>query len=104
MTEPVKEIKRRNRPSELVKCIRALDKHAAKAIARLAQLCDSRDEKIALEAAKAIPKMIADMKEQAEKMDLQVLLVQHKLGNGLRRDEPEDETPLVDFENLQNVN
>lgn len=98
-----REIKRRNRPNELVKCIRALDKHVAKAVERLAQLCDSKDEKIALEAAKAIPKIMADMKEQAEKMDLQMLLVQHKIGNGLRREDPEDETPLVDFNEIQSV-
>lgn len=101
--EQKREIKRRNRPDALMKIIRDLDKAAPGAVSGLVDLCKSQDEKIKLDACKAVLNIRGELQDQQEKRDLQVLLVQHKLGNGLRRDEP-DETPLVDFEQIQDVN
>lgn len=98
-----KKIIRRNRPSELEKVIKELGKLALPALARLAQLVESKDEKIALDASKAIPKMLADFKHQAEEADLKMILVQHKLGSLPKAGEPEDDTPLVNFNDIQQV-
>lgn len=101
MTEERKII-RRNRPDELQKLIRQLDKHAPKAIERLAKLCESSDEKIALDACKAIPKMIAEMKDQAEQRELQMMIAQHRIGT-LKGNVQEDNTPLVNFDDIQSI-
>lgn len=98
-----KKIIRRNRPSELEKVIRELGKLAPVALARLAKLVESTDEKIALDASKAIPKMLADFKHQAEEADLKMILVQHKLGTLPKPGDLEDDTPTINFDELQSV-
>lgn len=98
-----RKIIRRNRPNELERIIRSLDKQSQKAIDSLAKLCQSSDEKIALDASKAILNMIADMKDQAEKRELQMLLTQHKIGTLGKPKDDENDIPLVDFNEIQSV-
>ncbi len=102
MAEQEREIKRRKTPSALMKIIKELDKASFVAVARLQKLCDSTDEKIGLDASKAVLTLRDDFQDKAEKRELSALLVGHKLGNGLRR-EDEDETPTVDFENIAEI-
>lgn len=101
MTEERKII-RRNRPNELERIIRALDKESKTAIDRLAKLCDSTDEKIALDASKSILKMIAEMKDQAEQRELQMMIAQHRIGT-LKGNVQEDNTPIVCFDQIQEI-
>jgi hypothetical protein len=101
MTEQ-KIVKRRRTPSALEKIIRDLDKAAPDAVAGLVTLAKSLDEKIKLDACKAILNIRDDMQDKAEKRELQLMIVQHKTGNGVQREE-EDDTPEVDFENLQKI-
>lgn len=95
-------IKTRKTPSALMKIIKDLDKAAPAAVSGLVALAKSQDEKIKLDACKAILSLRDDMQDKAEKRELQLMLVQHKLGNGVRR-EDEDETPTVDFEQIQEI-
>ena len=100
--DDVRVIKTRKTPTALSKIIKDLDKAAPAAVAGLVTLAKSQDEKIKLDACKAILSLRDDMQDKAEKRELQLMLVQHKLGNGVQR-EDEDDTPTVDFENLQHV-
>lgn len=95
-------IKTRKTPSSLMKIIKDLDKAAPAAVSGLVQLSKSQDEKIKLDACKAILSLRDDMQDKAEKRELQLMLVQHKLGNGARR-EDEDETPTVCFDVIQEL-
>ena len=97
-----KVIKRRQTTSALSKIIKELDKAAPEAVSGLVSLSKSQDEKIKLDACKAILSLRDDMQDKAEKRELQLMLVQHKLGNGVRR-EDEDDTPTVDFEQIQEI-
>lgn len=102
MTEPDREIKRRKTPSALMKIIKELDKASFVAVARLQKLCGSTDEKIGLDASKAVLGLRDEMQDKAEKRELSALLVGHKMGNGLRREEEEeDETPEICFDVIQ---
>lgn len=104
MAEEQREIKRRKRPDELVKAIRALDKGVQVAIDRLIKLCDSNDEKIALDASKGLLKLLSDMKMQADERDLKKILAQVKLTGGMKfAPEEDDDTPVVDFTNVQQI-
>lgn len=101
--EEVRVIKTRKTPTALSKIIRDLDKAAPAAVSGLVALAKSSDEKIKLDACKAILSLRDDMQDKAEKRELQLMLVQHKLGNGARREDEEDEIPTVDFNEIQSV-
>lgn len=98
-----KVVKTRKTPSALMKIIKELDGASKDAVAGLVSLSKSTDEKIKLDACKAILSLRDDMQDKAEKRELQLMLVQHKLGNGARREDEEDETPTVDFEQIQEI-
>ena len=100
--DDVRVIKTRKTPTALSKIIKDLDKAAPAAVAGLVTLAKSSDEKIKLDACKAILSLRDDMQDKAEKRELQLMLVQHKLGNGVQR-ESEDDTPTVDFEQIQEI-
>ena len=51
----------RNKPHELEKVIKSLTAESAKAVKKLAALCDSPDEKIALESSKALLSNLKEM-------------------------------------------
>lgn len=108
MSEEQKPIQRRKRPDTLTKLVKQLDKLAPAALKRLGELCDSKDERVALEACKTIPKMLAEFKEQAEKRDLMLLGAQKKLGAIAQTeeedDEEEDDTPILQFDVIKDVN
>ena len=100
MTAPTKKVVR-NKPDELLKIIKALEKKSAAAVETLGKLCADESPKIRLEAAKAILDTIKEMKDQVEKQDLQRILVQAKL-NMLRPPALEDDmTPKIDFNLIQ---
>ena len=104
MTEE-REIKRRKRPDELAKLIRALDKHSQAAVETLGRLCKSEDPKIALDAAKSLTKLLAEVKGQDDTRKLQNIMLHHKLNPGkpLLPEDEDDDTPLVEFDIIQNV-
>lgn len=93
----------RTKPNELHKVIKSLSKGADKALAKLLELVDSEDEKIAFSAAKTWLDTLKEMQGQVEKQELQILLVNAKI-SGPRLQGVEDNTPLVDFNNIQEIN
>lgn len=93
----------RTKPNELQKVIKGLSKGSEKALERLLKLVDSTDEKIALSAAKTWLDTLKEMQGQVEKQELQILLVNAKI-SGPRLQGVEDNTPLVDFNNIQEIN
>jgi len=95
-------IKPRKTPTALMKIIKALDKASFTAVARLEKLCDSSDEKIGLDASKAVLSLRDDMENNAKKIELQRMIVEQKLGKGIQT-EDEDDTPTVDFEQIQEI-
>lgn len=93
----------RTKPNELQKVIKSLSKGSEKALERLLTLVDSTDEKIAFSAAKTWLDTLKEMQGQVEKQELQILLVNAKI-SGPRLQGVEDNTPLVDFNNIQEIN
>lgn len=93
----------RTKPNELHKVIKSLSKGSEKALAKLLELVDSTDEKIAFSAAKTWLDTLKEMQGQVEKQELQILLVNAKI-SGPRLQGVEDNTPLVDFNNIQEIN
>ncbi len=92
----------RSKPHELLSIIKSLSKQSQKAVATLSRLCESEDEKIALEASKGLLNAIKEMSASSHRDELQLILVKAKIGNG-RVSEQEDNTPYVDFENIQAI-
>lgn len=93
----------RNKPDELLKIIKALERKSVKAVETLGALCEDENPKVRLEASKAILDTIKDMKDQVEKQDLQRILVQAKL-NVLKPPNPsEDNTPKICFDTIQEI-
>ena len=93
----------RNKPDELLKIIKALERRSSKAVETLEALCDDEDPKVRHLAAKTILDTLKDMKDQVEKQDLQRILVQAKL-NMSRPPNPADEnTPQICFDTIQSV-
>ena len=90
----------RNKPDELLKIIKALEKKSAAAVETLGKLCADESPKIRLEAAKAILDTIKEMKDQVEKQDLQRILVQAKLNMLKPPEREEDMTPRIDFNTI----
>lgn len=93
----------RNKPDELLKIIKALEKKSSKAVETLGKLCEDESPKIRLDAAKAILDTIKDMKDQVEKQDLQRILVQAKLNMSRPPGPDEDKTPQIDFSTIQEI-
>ena len=101
MTE---EKKTRKRPDEITKLIRALDKASVAAVERLVELCASEDQDIAFKAANSLLKHLEDSTAQAVDRDFKAIMLQAKLGQLVKpTDEEEDDTPEVDFNNLQKI-
>lgn len=92
----------RTKPNELQKVIRGLSKGADKALAKLLELVDSEDEKIAFSAAKTWLDTLKEMQGQVEKQELQILLVSAKI-SGPRLQGVEDNTPRVCFDEILDV-
>lgn len=93
----------RNKPDELLKIIKALERKSAKAVETLGKLCEDENPKVRLEASKAILDTIKDMKGQVEKQDLQRILVQAKLNMSVPQNPLNDNTPLINFNEIQSV-
>lgn len=92
----------RTKPNELQKVIKGLSKGTEKALARLLELVDSEDEKIAFSAAKAWLDTLKEMQGQVEKQELQILLVNAKI-SGPRLQGVEDNTPRVCFDEILEI-
>ena len=92
----------RTKPNELQKVIRGLSKGADKALAKLLELVDSEDEKIAFSAAKTWLDTLKEMQGQVEKQELQILLVNAKI-SGPRLQGVEDNTPRVCFDEILEI-
>ena len=90
----------RNKPHELEKVIKSLTAESAKAVKKLALLCDNEDSKIALEASKALLSNLKEMSTAYHRDEMQGLLVQAKLNGGFTPIE-DDDTPMVDFNSIQ---
>ena len=84
---------------ELERTIRALSKEATKAVNKLAALCDSQDEKIALDASTRLLTALKDMSASARKDELQQILLDHKI-KGMQNPQIEDNRPIIDFNTI----
>ena len=92
----------RTKPNELQKVIKGLSKGADKALAKLLELVDSEDEKIAFSAAKTWLDTLKEMQGQVEKQELQILLVNAKI-SGPRLQGVDDNTPRVCFDEILEI-
>lgn len=87
---------------ELTKMVRSLKKLSEKAIAVLEKALDSQDEKLKVAAAQQLLKFYMDSAKETNQDSLNRLILQVKteglIGQGSTV--PEDNTPVLDFENL----
>lgn len=90
---------------ELKKLLTSFDKESHTVLKVLIKLLDSQDEKIRLDACKLFYSTQLDATKQINDDDLRRLVAnaQFKGPKELEVDEPEDNTPLVDFTNIQDV-
>lgn len=92
----------RRQSHDLKKPINLIAKEAETIVKRLLVLIDSADEKIAKDACDILLKHLASMSEQRDRDEIQRRLAHIKYGGG-KTFETEDDTPLVDFTNIQDV-
>jgi len=85
---------------ELEKTIRQLTAKSTKAVNKLAQLCDSSDEKIALDASTRLLTALKDMSASARKDELQQILLDHKIKSMSAPQLQEDNRPIIDFNTI----
>ncbi len=89
---------------KLARTINSLEKEVPEAIRMLSELMKSEDPKIALEACKTLLKTFAEMEEQKSKDEITRLIAEGRFGDGSKRlVEDDNDIPLVDFNNIQDV-
>lgn len=91
---------------ELTGLFNSLKKAHTKALAKLIDLLDSEDDKIAMAAANAIIDFELRTSKEISTDSLQQLIANHRLlqvANNSRSNEPKDVTPIVNFSQIQDV-
>lgn len=83
--------------------LKLLTRESQDAVNTLSKLMGSQDEKIKLEAAKAVIKFQQDLANDINTDDLQRLISQVKYGGPQQLDVEEDDTPSLDFSTVQPV-
>lgn len=95
-------LKRQNH--ELSKPIRLIAKELEDIINRLLKLTESQDEKVAQKACESLLDYYAKMVEQKDRDEIQRRLAHIRYGGGKTlTTEEEDDTPAIDFDNIQDV-
>lgn len=85
---------------DLKATLRKLTKVSDEAIEVLVSLLGSTDERIRMTAADKLLGFQVDISDRIEKDAFQRLLARARLGNLGGSSDPEDNTPLVDFDNI----
>lgn len=93
----------RKQTHDLNKPIRLIAKELESIIEKLVQLTESKDEKISKGACESLLDYMCKMTEQRDRDEIQRRLAHIKYGGGARTLETEDDTPLIDFGNIQDV-
>lgn len=93
----------RRQSHDLKKPISLITKEAEKIVRRLLELIDSTDEKIAKDACDILLKHLSSMSEQRDRDEIQRRLAHLKYGGGKTFETEEDDTPLVNFEDIQQI-
>lgn len=88
---------------KLARTINLLEREVPKAIEMLTKMMESKDEKIAMEACKVLLKTFADMEDQKNKDEITRLIGESRFGKGGQYLEEDNNIPLVDFSNIQDV-
>lgn len=109
MSKPIKAVAtsflRRN-SHEFSKPIKLIAKEIPDIVEGLLKLCKSEDQKIALEAMKALLKHHADMVESKERSEITRLIAQARSNNGLLGGSTADsgrQVPFINFSEIQDV-
>jgi hypothetical protein len=95
---------RRNR-HEFTRPINLIAKEIPDIVEKLLKLCASQDEKIALEAMKALLKHHADMVESKARDEITRLIAQARSGGGLLGGStvPQNNVPRINFNDIMDI-
>lgn len=101
MTKPAKEKSLFAQTHELTKMMKELKKISLKAIKVLEKALDSEDEKLAVQAAEKTLKFYSDAAKEIRTDQVNGILIEMKMGLvGQGTTVPDDNTPVLDFDNL----
>jgi len=92
----------RRQSHDLAKLLRSMNKESDEALQVLLKLMESEDEKIRLEAVKLFLTTYKEIAKDINNDQFTRLLANHKY-KGPQQLEVEDDTPMIDFNSIQDV-
>lgn len=93
----------RRQSHDLAKMLRSMNKESEEALKVLLKLMESTDERIRLESVKLFMTIYKEIANTINDDQMRRLIAAAKFGGPRQLEIDEDDTPLVDFNNIQDV-